>query len=205
MLLRIHHYYRLPPPPLLLLPPTTTTTPVPPGLVAGGRARLPTALVEFLTLKVSLSVLGRTREQKVHVCTVRVHPGFPTRACFCPHLTKQILLPSAVHLEERLTVSQSVRQKHTLWVFCQWQTRVQAVERQAGLRMGSGRMVMQATVGFLVGGLNPGAANMAAAAPPPASTDQDSNRRPEILQPGVLPFDRGWMWQNCVSPLLGAF
>ena len=41
-------------------------------------------------------------------------------------LGTQILLPSAVHLEERLTVSQSVsetgqqfvRQKHTLWVFC---------------------------------------------------------------------------------------
>ena len=38
----------------------------------------------------------------------------------------EILLPSAVHLEERLTVSQSVpeprqqavRQKHTVWVFC---------------------------------------------------------------------------------------
>ena len=47
----------------------------------------------------------------------------------------QILLPSAVHLEERLTVSQavpepgqqSVRQKHTVWVFCQWQTRPQAM------------------------------------------------------------------------------
>ena len=48
---------------------------------------------------------------------------------------RKILLPSAVHLEERLTVSQavpepgqqSVRQKHTVWVFCQWQTRHQAV------------------------------------------------------------------------------
>ena len=46
----------------------------------------------------------------------------------------QILLPSAVHLEERLTVSQSVshsgkqegRQKHTRFFF-QWQTRLQAV------------------------------------------------------------------------------
>ena len=43
-------------------------------------------------------------------------------------MLKKILLPSAVHLEERLTVSQavpepgqqSVRQKHTVWVFCQW-------------------------------------------------------------------------------------
>ena len=26
---------------------------------------------------------------------------------------------------------QSVRQKHTVWVFCQWQTRIQAVRRKA--------------------------------------------------------------------------
>ena len=47
----------------------------------------------------------------------------------------EILLPWAVHLEERLTVSQSVpepasrqavRQIHTVWVFCQWQMRPQA-------------------------------------------------------------------------------
>ena len=52
----------------------------------------------------------------------------------CHHVTK-ILLPSAVHLEERLTVSQavpepgqqSVRQKHTVWVFCPWQTQHQSV------------------------------------------------------------------------------
>ena len=50
----------------------------------------------------------------------------------------KILLPSAVHLEERLTVShsvpapgqQSVRQKHTVWVFCQQQMRPQAVGQQ---------------------------------------------------------------------------
>ena len=49
--------------------------------------------------------------------------------------TSKILLPSAVHLEERLTVSQavpepgqqSVRQKHIVWGFCQWQTQQQAV------------------------------------------------------------------------------
>ena len=53
-------------------------------------------------------------------------------------------------------------------------------------------MVMQAATDFLVGGSNPGAANMAAA-PPPASTNQDSNHRPKILQPSVLPFNQGWM------------
>ena len=65
-------------------------------------------------------------------------------------------------------------------------------------------MVMQAAADFLAGGSNPGAANMAAALPP-ASTDQDSNCRPEILQLGALPFDRSWVCHKCVSPLLGAF
>ena len=53
-------------------------------------------------------------------------------------------------------------------------------------------MVMQAAADFLVGGSNPGAANTAAASRL-ASTDQDSNRRPKVLRPGVLPFDHGWM------------
>ena len=53
-------------------------------------------------------------------------------------------------------------------------------------------MVMQAAAHILVGGSNPGEANTAAA-PPPASTNQDSNRRPKNLRLGVLPFDRGWM------------
>ena len=47
----------------------------------------------------------------------------------------KILLPSAVHLEERLTVSQaapepgqqSVRSNTQFGFFCQWQTRAQAV------------------------------------------------------------------------------
>ena len=65
-------------------------------------------------------------------------------------------------------------------------------------------MVMQAAAHFLVGGSNPGAANMASA-PPPASTEQGSNRQPKILQLGALPFDRSWVCHKCVSPLLGAF
>ena len=85
--------------------------------------------------------------------------------------TRKSLLPSAVHLEERLTVSQSVgqagqqsvKQKHTVWVFCQWQTQLQAVGRKPGFRANNRRMVMQPTADFLVGGSNPGRANMAAA------------------------------------------
>ena len=65
----------------------------------------------------------------------------PTTSVQCSNIAtltrRKILLPSAVHLEERLTVSQSVpepgqqsvRQKHTVWVFCQWQMRPQAVGR----------------------------------------------------------------------------
>ena len=48
---------------------------------------------------------------------------------------------------------------------CQWQTRLQAVGRKVILQASSGRMVMQPTAGFLVGSLNPGRANMAAALP----------------------------------------
>ena len=69
---------------------------------------------------------------------------------------------------------------------------VEAVGRTTGLRTGSGRMVMQAAADFLVGGSNPGLANMAAA-PPAASTDQESNRRSKGQKLGELPFDRGWM------------
>ena len=97
------------------------------------------------------------------------------------HWSGKILLPSAVHLEEADSqpISQldrpAVRQTetHTLWVFCQWQTRVQAVGSTFSLRIGSGRMVMQAAADFLVGGSNPGVSNTA------ASTDQDSNCRPD--------------------------
>ena len=108
----------------------------------------------------------------------------------------QILLPSAVHLEERLTVSksvrlaakQSVRQKHTVWVFCPWQTWPQPVWRAA--QASSGRTVMQLTVDLLFGGSNPGRARTAAA---PPKTHLDSNRRRETLQSAALPFDRRLM------------
>ena len=85
----------------------------------------------------------------------------------------EILLPSAVHLEERLIVSQavpepgqqSVRQKHTVWVFCQWQTRDQAVGTLSSWNSSSGRMVMQLAAYYLVGGSNPGRMTMPPAPP----------------------------------------
>ena len=64
--------------------------------------------------------------------------------------------------------------------------------RIIGLKIGSGRLVLQAAADSLIGGSNPGEANTAAAAPP-APIDQESNRRPKILRPGVLPFDQGWV------------
>ena len=93
----------------------------------------------------------------------------------------------------RQASSQSDKNTH-FGFFYQWQTRVQAVGRTTGLRTGSGQMVMHAAADFLIIGLNPGPANMAAApAPAPASTDQDLNRRPTTRQLGALPFDRGWI------------
>ena len=86
----------------------------------------------------------------------------------------------------------AVSQKHTLWVFCQWQTRVQAVGRTTGLRIGSGRMAMQAAEDGLVGGSNPGAANTAAAPPLPPTRIRTAD--PKIC---------GWVhtirYHRCVS------
>ena len=61
------------------------------------------------------------------------------------------------------------------------------------LTASSGRMVMQPTADFLVGGLNPGRANMAGRCRRRQSTNQDSNRRPKTLQSAALPFERGLM------------
>ena len=66
------------------------------------------------------------------------------------HRVFKIVLSLAVHLEERLRVRQSVnllgqhsvRQKHTVWVFCQQQTRLYAVGRKAVCKASNGRMVM---------------------------------------------------------------
>ena len=64
-------------------------------------------------------------------------------------------------------------------------------------------MVMQEAAHFWVGGSNPGVANTAAA-PPPASTNQDLNRRPKMLRPSALPFDRrlcdSHMSPHCLDP-----
>ena len=66
-------------------------------------------------------------------------------------------------------------------------------------------MVMQPTADFLVGGSNPGWANMAAAAARRRqSFDQDSNCQLKNLQSTALPFDWGWCDSNkpphCLEP-----
>ena len=112
----------------------------------------------------------------LHLATETSYVGHSCRSLLPPAWSsamRKILLPSAVHLKERLTVSQSVsqpgqqsvRQKQTVWVFCQWQTQLQAVGRTASLRASSGRMVLQPAADFLVGGSNPGRAKTTAAPP----------------------------------------
>ena len=56
-----------------------------------------------------------------------------------------------------------MRHKHTVWVFCHWQTRLQAVVRGVVLMVSCGRMVMQPTADFLFGGSNPCQGKMPAA------------------------------------------
>ena len=63
---------------------------------------------------------------------------------------------------------------------------------------------MQAAADFLVGGSNPGVANTAAA-PQPASTDQDSNRRPKNSADGCVTIRPGVDVTQMCLPLLGAF
>ena len=72
------------------------------------------------------------------------------------------------------------------------------------LRASSGRMVMQLTGVFMVGGSNPGRANMAL--PPPTTVDRPGfvDRRLKTLHSGALPFDRRWcdsdMPPHCLEP-----
>ena len=65
-------------------------------------------------------------------------------------------------------------------------------------------MIMQAVADLLVGGSNLGGANPAAAQRP-ASTDQDSNRRPKNSAAGCVTIRPAVdVTQKCL-PLLGAF
>ena len=117
----------------------------------------------------------------------------------------KILLPSGVHLEERLTVSQSVlearqqstRQKHTVWVFCQWQMRPQAVGRPYHGRSSSGRVVKQPFGVCGISGSNPSRLSFGAAA---AAKSQPTRIRTADQKTfiGCLKFDQ----QLCVSIVL---
>ena len=130
----------------------------------------------------------------------------------CHEICHEILLPSAVHLEERLTVSQavpepgqqSVSQKHTVWVFLS----------VANTASSSGdsfvRIVKQwpngnaAGYGFLIVGSNPGPANMPP--PPPQRVRQPGFEPPTIIAAVCCVTSRpAAVCQCCVSPLLVAF
>ena len=128
---------------------------------------------------------------------------------------RKILLPSAVHLEERLTVSQavpepgkqSVRSNTQFGFFCQWQTRAQTVGTPLARQRRSGRMVMQQAKEFLVGGSNPGRPDPPPPPPPPRSktlATWHSNRRPLLLRFAALPFDQLWcdshLLPHCLEP-----
>ena len=82
----------------------------------------------------------------------------------------KILLPSAVHLEERLTISPLARpavshtETHSLG-FLSVADAAPSSGETICLRSGSGRMVMQPAAGLLVGGSSPGGVNTAAPLP----------------------------------------
>ena len=83
----------------------------------------------------------------------------------------EILLPSAVHLEERLTVShQSVRQassqsdRNTQFGFFVSSRHRMKQSGAPWVSPGSGRMVKQSTAGISVGGSNPGTVNVCSGA-----------------------------------------
>ena len=111
--------------------------------------------------------------------------------------TKKIPLPSAAHLKERLTViqsislpsQQSVRQKHTVWVFCQWQTRPQAWGELLahGKQWPNGNVADRRRFGRrfepLLGEHGSGAAD-------DSRPTRGSNRRHRTLQSAASPFDR---------------
>ena len=114
--------------------------------------------------------------------------------------SSEILLPLAVHLEERLTVSQavpepgqqSVTETHSLGFLSVADTAPSSGE-QLSWYPSSGRMVKQRSVKFLVGGSNPGEVNMPP--PPPAAAPKvyparGSNQPLLVPHPAALPFDQ---------------
>ena len=105
------------------------------------------------------------------MCIERLHPEIGLhKHKVVSYSSPKILLPSAVHLVERLTVSQSVSQsgkqsdsqsgkqaeRNTQFGVFQWKTRLQAGGREEAVRTSNGRMAMQATPIMEVGGSFPG-------------------------------------------------
>ena len=129
---------------------------------------------------------------------------------------KQILLPSAVHLEERLTVSQSVpepasRQSVRYTQFGFFVSGRCGPKQQGGpvLQPKPSRVVKQPAGIRVVGGSNPSLATFAPP-PPPAVLKftrpgfEDSNRRLRIWI-RLRSLDRWPCYEHCASPLLVAY
>ena len=121
------------------------------------------------------------------------------------YLVKKILLPSAVHLEERLTVSQSVPEPHSLGFFSVADA---APSSSEAIRHNpsSGRVVTQPAGIPVAGGSNP---TLPTLAPPPAAALKVSRSgfelTPAHLVSAALPLDRWPCYQHRVSPLLVAY
>ena len=81
------------------------------------------------------------------------HDATSVRVSF-PQALCEILLPSAVHLEER-PGKQASRQKHPVSVYFQWQAWLHAVGRMHSARTTHSRMVMQPTTDWQVSSWNP--------------------------------------------------
>ena len=124
----------------------------------------------------------------------------------------KILLPSAVHLEERLTVShsvpalgqQAVRQKHKHKGFFVSGRCVPKQWVAFRYRPSSGRMVKQPTRGCMIGGSNPG--RLFLTPPPPLKVTRPGFEPPtKNLASAALPFDRRWsesaVLPHCLKPV----
>ena len=125
---------------------------------------------------------------------------------------KKILLPSAVHLEERLTVNQSLSQQagsetdtHSLGFLSVADA---APSSSDAIRNNpiSGRVVTQPAGSRVVGGSNP---SLPTLAPPPAAALKVSRSgfepTPAHMLSAALPLDRWPCYQRRASPLLVAY
>ena len=133
-----------------------------------------------------------------------INRDFPGLRAFSANVARdkneeqEIPLPSAVHLEERLTVShsvpapgqQSVRRKLAVWVFSQWQMRAQAVGRRTTTEQAVAEWQCSRSQP-LVGGSNPSLLTLMPPPPPPPKVSRSGfEPPPRNCALAALPLDR---------------